>query len=59
MKIEIINPNTPKARIPIADIFATILNSFFVGFLKTIHTLLHFMKKDLALIGNSFMFFMG
>ena len=46
MTMEIAKPKTPIAKIPIAEIFVTIKNSFCVGFLKECQTLLHFMKND-------------
>jgi len=46
--IEIKNPKVPSKRIPIAEIFATEENSFFVGFFKTSQTLFDFSKKALS-----------
>jgi hypothetical protein len=46
--IEITNPIIPRIPIPIAETFAIVIYSFFVGFLKTNHTLLHFRKNDFA-----------
>jgi hypothetical protein len=39
------NPKTPIMRIPIAETFEIVSNSFFVGFFKITHTLLHCEKK--------------
>lgn len=44
---EIINPIKPIAKIPMAEIFATIRNSFFCGFFKTYQTRIHFFPKAL------------
>lgn len=43
--IEIKNPIAPRIKIPIAETFAIISNSFLEGFLKACQTLLHFIKK--------------
>ena len=50
--IEIRNPRTPNAKIPRAETFAIVSNSFLVGFFKTCQTLLHFKKNDFAGIIN-------
>ena len=47
---ERIKPNIPSTRIPIADTLATIQYSFFDGFLRACHTLLHFKKNDVNVI---------
>ena len=43
---DIKNPRTPSNKIPIADTFAVISNSFLVGFLNTNQTLLHLSAND-------------
>jgi len=40
------NPINPIAKMPIAEAFATVLNSRFVGFLVIAHTLAHLTKKS-------------
>lgn len=54
MIIEIKNPNTPSIKIPIAETFVTVSNSFLEGFLRTCQTRLHLTIKDFADIKNSF-----
>jgi len=44
--IEIKKPKTPIIKIPTAETFATLRNSSFEGFFRTIQTRLHFPKKD-------------
>ena len=44
---EIIKPRSPITRIPNADIFDIAKNSFFVGFLRIFHTLMHFSINSL------------
>ena len=46
--IEIKNPRTTSRRIPSEEIFATDVNSFFVGFFKTSQTLFDFSTKALS-----------
>lgn len=41
----ITNPIKPIKPIPIAETFATVINSSRVGFLRTCHILMHFLKK--------------
>lgn len=50
--IEIKNPNVPNAKIPIAETFATISNSFLEGFFKVCQTRLHLIKNDFDFIHN-------
>ena len=52
MSIEIINPKVPNAKIPIAETFVMVSNSFFVGFLNACHTLLHLVKNDFVDVAN-------
>src|SRR3989344_5966408 len=42
----IMNPSSPKSRIPIPDIFEIDLNSSLLGFLRRVQTLLHCTKND-------------
>jgi hypothetical protein len=42
------NPKIPSARMPMAETFVMVSNSFLVGFFNTCHTLSHLMKKDFA-----------
>ena len=51
--IEIKKPIRPRINIPIAETFAIVSYSFFVGFLKERQTLLHFAVKDFN-SGNKF-----
>jgi hypothetical protein len=44
--VEITKPIKPMAKIPIAEALATVLNSIFVGFLVTVHTLAHLTTKS-------------
>jgi len=46
MMIEIMNPRTPTIKIPIAETFVIISNSFLVGFFNANQTLLHLKKND-------------
>lgn len=55
MSIEIINPKAPNARIPIAETFVMVSNSFFVGFFNACHTLSHLMKNDFVNVSIFFM----
>ena len=41
------NPSAPIIRIPIAETFATVLNSMFDGFFKTCQTLFDWTMNDL------------
>ena len=47
MIIVIMNPTSPKARMPKADTFDTNLNSWPDGFLKILQTLMDCVMKDL------------
>ncbi len=47
-----INPRTPKIKIPIAETFAIVSNSFLDGFFKECHTLLHLTENDFNCISN-------
>lgn len=42
------NPTKPIAKIPIAEILEIIKNSCFVGFFRTVQTLLHWAKNDFS-----------
>ena len=53
--IEIKKPRNPKIKIPTAETFAIISNSFFDGFFKTDHTLLHLTIKDFIDVNIFFM----
>lgn len=44
--VDTINPAIPNIPIPIADTLVTCQNSFFEGFFKASHTLLHFKKNE-------------
>ncbi len=46
MTIEIKNPRIPNIKIPKAETLAIVSNSFFEGFFKTDHTLLHLIAND-------------
>ena len=50
--IEIIKPISPIIKIPTAETFAILRKSSLAGFFKTIHTLLHFSKKDFKLVSS-------
>lgn len=54
MITEIRNPNAPRTKIPIAETFATVSNSFLEGFFKTCQTRLHLTKNDFTEDKNSF-----
>ena len=45
----ITNPINPINPNPIAETFATVVNSFLEGFFKSFHTLVHWLKNDLML----------
>ena len=47
---EIKKPTVPRMTIPIAEIFATDQNSFFVGFVNTCQTLFDLRANDFKLI---------
>ena len=46
INIEIRNPKTPSIKIPIAETFVIVSNSFLEGFFNTCQTRLHFIAKD-------------
>ena len=55
MKVAIKNPINPMISIPIIEALAMVLNSSFVGFLVTFHTLAH-LKTKLFKFSRKFIF---
>jgi hypothetical protein len=53
--IEIKNPRIPSIKIPKAETLEIVSNSFFEGFFKIDHTLLHFIAKDFIEVNIFFM----